>query len=146
MLRARETAAAALGPNVAALATDADLREVDFGRWEGLTFEQAREDDRTAADRWLAGDPSFAFPGGERFADFAERVRAVGSRLAAETAAAVVVFTHAGVIRHLICHFLGLPFRNYSLFDVRYASIAVIELFEGNGILSGLNLGRSTEA
>jgi alpha-ribazole phosphatase len=139
MLRARETAAAALGKRAADLTIDADLREVDFGRWEGMTFEQARNDDQTAVDRWAAGDPDFAFPGGERLADFVERVRNVGSRLAAEAGATVVAFTHAGVIRHLICHFLGLPWRNYVLFDVRYASLAVIELFDGKGVLTGLN-------
>jgi len=146
MLRARETAASALGPRVADLATDTDLREVDFGRWEGLTFEQARRDDQTAVDRWAAGDPGFAFPGGERLADFVDRVRGVGNRLAADVGDTVVAFTHAGVIRHLICHFLGLPWRNYVLFDVRYASLAVIELFDHKGVLTGLNLGLSKES
>jgi broad specificity phosphatase PhoE len=145
MLRARETAASALGPNGPELAIDADLREVNFGRWEGLTFEQARHDDPAAVDRWAAGDPDFAFPGGERLADFLGRVRGVGSRLASEVGNTVVAFTHAGVIRHLICHFLGLPWRNYVLFDVRYASLAVIELFDDKGVLTGLNLGLSKE-
>jgi broad specificity phosphatase PhoE len=141
MLRARETAASALGPHGPHLVIDAGLREVDFGRWEGLTFEQARYDDQAAVDRWAAGDPDFAFPGGERFTDFLDRVHGAGSRLVAEAGDTVVAFTHAGVIRHLICHFLGLPWRNYVLFDVHYASLAVIELFEGKGVLTGFNLG-----
>ena len=30
-----------------------DLQEVDFGRWEGLTWEQARQQDPEIYKRWL---------------------------------------------------------------------------------------------
>jgi hypothetical protein len=41
----------------------------------------------------------------------------------------------------MICLALGLPPRSYLLFDVRPASLTVLELFPGgSGVLRGLNL------
>ncbi len=143
--RALETARAVLGPT-ADLIVDPDLREVDFGRWEGLTFDEARAQDAAAVGQWLAGDPAFAFPGGERMHDFLERTRSAAARLAAQADDTVVAFTHAGVIRHLICHYLDLPDRRHPLlFQIRHAACATVELVDGKGILSGLNLSAPTE-
>jgi broad specificity phosphatase PhoE len=52
---------------------------------------------------------------------------------------AVLACTHGGVIRSLICHFLGIPPQNHLLFAVEPASLTTIELFDGGGMLAGLN-------
>jgi alpha-ribazole phosphatase len=52
-----------------------DLREVDFGRWEGMTFDQIRQSDPAAINQWANFDPEFSFPGGERLEDFLNRAR-----------------------------------------------------------------------
>jgi alpha-ribazole phosphatase/probable phosphoglycerate mutase len=54
--------------------------------------------------------------------------------------AKIGVMTHGGVIRTMICLALGLDAKNYLLFDVRPASLTVLELFDQGGVLSGLNL------
>jgi broad specificity phosphatase PhoE len=139
--RAQETARAVLGETSSELIVDPDLREVDFGHWEGMTFEEARVDDPAAVGRWAAGESDFSFPGGERLDAFVERTHSAASRLAADSADTVVAFTHGGVIRHLICHFLGLPDNRHTLlFEIRYASFTIIELYDGKGVLTGLNL------
>jgi broad specificity phosphatase PhoE len=120
---------------------DARLAEVDFGRWEGLTIEQVTADDAEAVERWAKGARDFAFPGGEKLSDFADRVVEVANAMAEDQCETVVAFTHGGVIRHLICHYLGLPFKRHPLlFEIHYASLSTIALFNGKGVLSGLNL------
>jgi alpha-ribazole phosphatase len=139
--RARETARAALDPYPAEMVIDPDLREIDFGQWEGMTFEQVNTRNADAVSRWASGAVDFTFPGGETIADFAKRVERAARRMAADETGTVVAFTHGGVIRHLICHYLGLPFSSHRMaFDVRYALITTVELFDGKGVLTGLNL------
>jgi alpha-ribazole phosphatase len=137
--RARQAAAAALRGSTASLLFEPDLREVDFGRWEGLTFDEVCARAPQDVERWAAGASDFAFPGGERLADFLERVERVGRYLAADPAERVLAFTHGGVIRHLICYYLGLPWRDHVLFEVGYGSLTTLKLFDGKGVLTSLS-------
>jgi alpha-ribazole phosphatase len=122
-----------------------DLREVDFGSWEGKTFDEIQSMDQAVVDRWAEFDPTFAFPGGERLGAFLERIRRVGSFMASVPEQTVLAVTHAGVIRALICHYLGLSPKNYVLFNVDYCSLTIIEMFEDKGVLLGLNYPCSKE-
>ena len=138
LLRTRETAEIALGA-VGACSIDSDLREIDFGRWEGMGFAEIAAADPAAVERWAALDEDFAFPGGESIGDFSKRIGAVAGRIAADPAETVVAVTHGGVIRYLICRFLGLEDRHYLLFDVRPGSLSEISIEEGKGVLTRLN-------
>ena len=51
----------------------------------------------------------------------------------------MLLVTHGGVIRAMICRLLGLPPRDYLLFDTRCASLSVVDIFDGKGVLAGLN-------
>jgi broad specificity phosphatase PhoE len=138
LLRTRETAEIALGA-VDACDIDSDLREIDFGRWEGMGFAEIAAADPATVERWAALDEDFAFPGGESIGDFSKRIGAVAGRIAADPAGTVVAFTHGGVIRFLICRFLGLEDRRYLLFDVRPGSLSELSLDGGRGVLIRLN-------
>ena len=48
----------------------------------------------------------------------------------------MLAVTHGGVIRAMICHLLGLEPRNYVLFEVDYAAVVVLHLFDGKGVLA----------
>ncbi len=138
LLRARETAEIALGEE-REFTIDDDLREIDFGRWDAMSFAEIAVADPTAVDRWAALEDDFSFPGGESIGAFRGRVGAVAGRIAADPAGTVVAFTHGGIIRLLICHFLGLEYRRYLLFDVRPGSISEIGIEGGKGVLTRLN-------
>jgi len=88
-----------------ALETDARLREIAFGAWEGLTVAEIKSRDpadwaRRVADRW-----DDAAPGGESYAGVAARV---GSWLAEQRGVTLVV-THGAVDRVLRGLYAGLP-------------------------------------
>jgi len=137
LLRSRETAGLALAG--VGIEIDTDLREIDFGRWEGMTFDEIAAADRVAVDRWAALEEDFAFPGGEEIRAFRGRIGAAAGRIAAVRSGTVVTFTHGGVIRLLICHFLGLEARDYLLFDIGTASITELRVEDGRGVLTRLN-------
>jgi alpha-ribazole phosphatase len=138
LLRAQQTAKAVAGRRGLPVATDADLREMDFGAWEGLTTEEIETRFPGALDRWASPTDNTAFPGGESLADFDRRIARVRDRILRQQAEVVLVFAHGGVVRALICGLLGLGREAFWLFDVRPASLVRIDVFEGGAVLSEL--------
>lgn len=100
--RARETAEiVADGPDLP-VAVEDDLRETDFGEWDGATFAEVREKWPQELAAWLA-DPEVAPPGGESFADTEIRVRAALARLlAGYRDRTVLVVSHVTPIKTLV--------------------------------------------
>jgi alpha-ribazole phosphatase len=139
LLRARQTAEVLCEPIGLPVEVDEDLREIDFGHWEGRTFAEIAALDSAAVARWAELSDDFAFPGGESVGGFFTRVGRVADRLAAGPTRVVLVVAHGGVIRGSVCHFLGLPPRHYLRFDVRHATCTTVDLMEGRGVLTGLN-------
>jgi alpha-ribazole phosphatase/probable phosphoglycerate mutase len=86
-----------------------NLREINFGSWEGLTWQQIQEQDEAYSLRWTEADPDLPAPGGESFANFQARVIAEVTEIFKDTDrrhAAVV--THGGVMRVVLQSLCGL--------------------------------------
>jgi probable phosphoglycerate mutase len=107
--RAQQTTAevaAAIGAEVVA---DDDLRETDFGAWEGLTFAEAQQRWPDEVTAWLS-DPEVAPPGGESFAAVGIRVRRAQARLLERYAGdTVLVVSHVTPIKTLLTEALLAP-------------------------------------
>ena len=73
LFRARETAAI-LAPK-SSIEADPRLREMDYGAWEGRTYDQIAEADGAFRQEWERAPDVLACPGGESGNDVAERVR-----------------------------------------------------------------------
>jgi broad specificity phosphatase PhoE len=127
MQRCRQTAA--MLPSQLPLEVDPDLREIDFGQWENRVFAEAAAEQPALVERWAAFDLDFAFPGGESIGQFLNRVHAAADRLARAAADTILVVSHSGVVRALLCRFLGIESRKYVAFSVPYTALAVIDLF-----------------
>lgn len=86
------------------------LREVNFGRWSGLTYGEieAREAERLQA--WMADPEQNAPPDGESLAALRSRVLAALPRKSG-----AVVVTHGGVIRAVLAHLTGRPFWDFQV-------------------------------
>lgn len=122
-----------------------DLREIDFGRWEGKTFAEIEAQDPELVQDWAQGKDDFRFPDGEATDGFARRVDAVTKRLLASDAKTQLLVAHGGVIRSLICGLLGLSQSSYLLFRVAKGHYSTLELYDGGGVLTGFNLGAVTK-
>lgn len=139
MLRCMETAKAVLGTSGLPMETIHELREIDFGTWEKLTFKQVEAIDPEGVQRWLKFDRQFAFGNGERIGAFFSRVKRIAARIASAPENTILVVTHGGVIRLLLCHYLQLPLKHYFRFEIGPASITTLDLYEpGYGVLSSL--------
>jgi len=118
-----------------------DLREIDFGRWEGLSFAEICATDGELVDRWAQGAADFAFPEGESLRGFLGRIDAIRTMLTATPARRPLLVTHGGVIRHLLCACLGIEPEKSLLFEIKAGRCTVIDLHSAGGVLAGLNLG-----
>jgi len=107
--RAVATAAIAARELGRTVVIDDDLRETDFGDWEGFTLAEIQDRWPEAAAAWRR-DPEQAPPGGESFADTANRVNRVCDRLLLDHAGHnVLVVSHITPIKILLCRALGVP-------------------------------------
>ncbi|MBK58095.1 MAG: histidine phosphatase family protein [Pseudomonas sp.] len=87
-----------------------DLRELNFGDWEGRTAADLMIDQSEALGRFWSDPYGFTPPGAEPVADFEKRVLAAIERLTDHCAGErVLLVTHAGVMRLLLAEARGLP-------------------------------------
>jgi broad specificity phosphatase PhoE len=75
------------------------FREVDFGRWEGLTAEEIQARDPELYARWQSGPDDFQYPEGEKRSEFRARVEAGLDAVVASGVASALAVVHKGVIR-----------------------------------------------
>ncbi len=121
---------------------DDRLREISFGRWELKRFAEIADTDSDLLDAWAAYT-GFTFPGGEAVNAFVGRVEEMLAIFRDHPARDLIVITHGGVIRTMICLALNLPVRHYLLFGVRPGTYCQLDLHSQGAILSGLNRGVS---
>jgi broad specificity phosphatase PhoE len=98
LLRARETARRAGFPDAL---VDKDLREWDYGIYEGRTTLDIRKD-TPEWSIWLS-----PIPNGESLDHVAERARRVIERVTQETSGDVVVFAHGHILRVFAACWIG---------------------------------------
>lgn len=108
LLRALETARIIADARGVQIIADPRLREFDFGRWEGLTWDEIVASEPGAGGRAPTSARFYAPEGGETFAQVRRRVESfLGDVRADDFDARVVVVTHAGPL-HAFLSVLGL--------------------------------------
>jgi broad specificity phosphatase PhoE len=140
MERAIETAAPLAQLLRANMSISEAFNECDFGDWTGLTFEalDSRLDWRIFNEQRCCAKA----PSGESLSDVQSRaVRAVNELLARSHEPDSIVFTHADVIRSVVCFFTGTPLSLYMRYSAEPASPTVFECADGTLRLLTRHLG-----
>jgi len=119
----------------------AELREINFGKIEGLNFEEINQLFPEFAAKWQAQrSTNIEFPGGESLDQLHSRVGNFVSRLnkrkAEET---ILVVAHAGVLRSLICQLMEIELRYIYQIRLDLASLSILETYPTGAILTLLN-------
>jgi alpha-ribazole phosphatase len=105
--RAKSTAQAiAVGRHIPRVLRPA-LREIDFGDWEGMSWEQIEQLDPDYAQKWMAAYPHLPAPSGESFHAFEIRILEEVNALLGRSRGPIAVVTHAGVLRVVLRHLFG---------------------------------------
>jgi broad specificity phosphatase PhoE len=103
----RSWESAAIVSGGAPIRLEADIREIHFGRWEGLTAEEIEASDPSLYQEWQSGASGFEYPGGEPRAEFGERVKRGLESMTQSGAASILVVGHKGVMREIGRQLLG---------------------------------------
>lgn len=115
-LRARQTADA-----LGLLAqVDDELRDCDFGHWQGVSLKQLETQAPDALQQWL-GDPRAAPHGGESIEQVCQRMARWMDGMARGGSWQVV--THPMVVRAALIHVLGCPLEAFHQIDVPPLSV-----------------------
>jgi alpha-ribazole phosphatase len=120
--------------------TISELREISLGRWEGLPISQVKKRWPDAYRQRGLDMAGFRPPDGESFLDLKRRVVPAFEAAVEKTAAPVLVVTHAGVIRMLFCHILGMPMENLFRINLGYGALTLVDLNAGGFSIQALNL------
>ncbi|WBH18148.1 histidine phosphatase family protein [Sphingomonas radiodurans] len=133
--RAQDTAAIVAEPRGVTVETADGLDEIDFGEWQGRSFDDLDGDPDWA--RWNMARASAATPGGETM--HAATKRAVRHIEAVAGAAPVLCVSHCDIIRGVVAHYLGLDADRLLAFDVDPASLTELAVYSGGARVVSLN-------
>lgn len=118
-----------------------ELREMSFGRWEGLRYEDMDAAMQQAFAAWCSDPVNICPPEGESAAEMGKRVRIAVDKLTAsmQGGEAVAMFTHGGVIRVAVTALMGLPPVTAARLRIDTGSITMMDLVGEHWHLVGLN-------
>lgn len=117
---------------------DGRLREMNFGLFEGLTYEVIQSEHSPMAAAWFA-DPECPPSNGERLSDMNTRVIETLTDILAGRHECAVIVAHGGSLRLMLCHLLGLSYSQYWRFHLEPCAITQINVYDSGGILMRLN-------
>lgn len=107
------------------------LAEMEFGRWDGLSFTEVQERHPEELAAWLE-NLDYAPGGGESFRAVEERVLAGRDRLlAAHAGTTILAASHVTPIKTLVADALGAPLDAVYRMELSAASVTVISYFTG---------------
>ena len=143
--RTRESAdvlAPLLGREVA---EEPDFAEMDFGAWDGLTFDEVTERHRDDLDAWIGSVDVAPGVTGESLRSVEQRVLAARDRCLAEHAGrTVVVVSHVTPIKTLVAAAMEAPLASLHRLELAPASVSVLGNWPADGE-HGLGLGADAQ-
>lgn len=117
-----------------------ELRERNFGIWEGMSFDEIKIKYPAEFEAW-AGNPLTHSPiEGESTLQVRDRVLpAIEKILDGNRGQNVAVVAHGGVNRLVICHTLGMPLENIFRIEQDYGAANIIEYWEKYPVVKLIN-------
>ncbi len=121
------------------IVTSPELREINYGEVEGLTFEEIKSRYPDVARCCVDWSQDLKFPGGETFEEFTGRIGKFSPKLRNATEQTILVVAHGGPLRVLLCYLLGMDLKHWRQFQLDVASLSVVNTHPDVAILSLFN-------
>jgi broad specificity phosphatase PhoE len=139
--RAVQTADAVAKPRQLPLHCESRLRELHFGAWEGLTYEEVCQRFPEARLSLGTNVPRQPPPGGETLMQLADRIASYFGELADQLSSerTILVVAHRGSLQVFLCLALGLPPEAWWKLRLEPASISEVNLYPDGAVLNSFN-------
>lgn len=129
MRRVQQTLAPLVRPGFPQPTSLSELREVDFGAWTGLSWEQVRAKFGVSPFTWLDQLEHNRIPNAESGPLFRARLEpCIQSILKSHPGRQVAILCHGGVVRMLLSIILEWKFTLMGAVEVEYASITQVSI------------------
>jgi alpha-ribazole phosphatase len=116
------------------LITDPGFLEMDFGDWDGRSFEDLRAEDPDLFSKIWREPNKYNPPNGESFIDFSVRISSAWESVVQQHSGKhILIVCHGGVIRALLGHIMQTPLTALSRIDVPYACLSRIKVHHQKG-------------
>lgn len=119
-----------------------NLRERNFGIWEGMTFDEIKDKYPKEFEAWASNPLKYSPINGESTIEVRDRVvSAVEDILSNSDEENIAIVAHGGVNRIILCHIMGIPLENLFRIEQDYAAVNIIEFWEKYPVVKLLNGG-----
>lgn len=140
MKRVQQTLAPIMAGREPAAVILPGLKEVNFGDWTGLSWEQVKAKFNISAFEWLSQLEHAAIPNAESAATFRARVEpCVEQILRDHPGQCVAIACHGGTIRMILSILLKMPLPQMAHFEIEYASLTQVHLWPNKTEVQLLN-------
>jgi broad specificity phosphatase PhoE len=139
--RAQQTAERISQPHKLPVLIEEDVRELDHGELEGLTFNEIKANYADFLVRWRSEPAEICVPGGERLADVAERAWNGLNQIVQRHADAerILVVSHNFPILGIVCRVSGTHLNEYRTFHLDPCGITRLKYNGGDWDLTEVN-------
>lgn len=141
LIRAQRTAQLIGRPHGLPVQIENDVRELDHGALEGLTFGEIKERYPEFIRRWRTEPAALQVPGGERLVDVQRRAWEGLNRIAGrhEKSDTIVVVSHNFPILGIICHVTRTDLNEYRSFRLEPCGHTRLRWDAGAWQVAGIN-------
>jgi broad specificity phosphatase PhoE len=138
--RARQSAEIiAAGIGTAAIGEDERLAEVQYGRWEGMVFDDLIKDPEYV--RYRERPLDCPTPGGETIEQVQSRgIEAIAGAIGANPGRRILFVSHGDIIRTVLAHFMGLDLGQFRRLRIDNATFSGLQLAGDFAEIKFLNL------
>jgi alpha-ribazole phosphatase len=117
-----------------------EFREINFGVWEGLSFQQIMTQYPEELQQRFADLANFRIPGGESLQDLHARVAPKLTELVQRhTGEAFLLVAHAGINRVILSQAMGLDLQHIFHLDQAYAGLNIVDYYPDLAVVRLLN-------
>ncbi len=117
-----------------------ELRELSFGKWEGMSVKELNEKHPGMLDHRFQNPDTFQADGGESFQDLHDRILPKFHEIAeAHLGETIVIVAHGGVNRVVLCNLLEFPLKNLFRISQEYAAVNRILYRPGSPLVDIVN-------
>lgn len=117
-----------------------ELKEINFGEWEGLTFSEIEEKYPQLAEKWAKNPMCCKPPEGEHIKEVEQRVgKTIDMIISKNPDKKILISTHGGIVRIIIAYLLDLSLSRIFSIEVSNVSISRIKFYEHYPVIKLLN-------